>query len=47
MLDSFAQNPTNVSVLNTFKVGHMNTYGWFMLIFDRKKENSVKQLSFK
>lgn len=27
MLDSFAQNLTNVSVLGTFKVGHMNTYG--------------------
>lgn len=47
MLDSFAQNQTNVSVLSTFKVGHMYTYGWFMLIFDRKQENSVKQLSFK
>ena len=26
--------------------GHMYTYGWFMLMFDRKQENSVKQLSF-
>ena len=25
MLDSFAQNQTNVSVLSTFKVGHMYT----------------------
>ena len=25
--------------------GHMYTYGWFMLRFDRK-QNSVKQLSF-
>ena len=23
-----------------------NTYGWFMLTFDRKQQNSVKQLSF-
>ena len=26
--------------------GYMNTYGWFMLRFDRKQQNSVKQLSF-
>ena len=26
--------------------GYMNTYGWFMLRFDRKQKNSVKQLSF-
>ena len=26
--------------------GYMYTCGWFMLKFDRKKENSVKQLSF-
>ena len=26
--------------------GHMYTSGWFMLMFDRKQENSVKQLSF-
>ena len=26
--------------------GHTYTYGWFMLIFDRKQQNSVKQLSF-
>ena len=26
--------------------GHMYTYGWFMLRFDRKQQNSVKQLSF-
>ena len=26
--------------------GHMYTYGWFMLMFDRKQQNSVKQLSF-
>ena len=26
--------------------GHMYTYGWFMLKFDRKQQNSVKQLSF-
>ena len=25
--------------------GHMYTYGWFMLMFDRKQQNSVKQLS--
>ena len=24
----------------------MYTYGWFMLKFDRKQQNSVKQLSF-
>ena len=24
----------------------MYTYGWFMLMFDRKQQNSVKQLSF-
>ena len=26
--------------------GCMHTYGWFMLRFDRKQQNSVKQLSF-
>ena len=26
--------------------GHMYTYGWFMLRFDRKQQNSVKQLFF-
>ena len=26
--------------------GYMHTYGWFMLLFDRKKQNSIKQLSF-
>ena len=26
--------------------GHMYTYGWFMLMFDRKQQNSVKQLSY-
>ena len=26
--------------------GHMYTYGWFMLKFERKQQNSVKQLSF-
>ena len=26
--------------------GHMYSYGWFMLRFDRKQQNSVKQLSF-
>ena len=25
---------------------YMYTYGWFMLRFDRKQKNSVKQLSF-
>ena len=25
---------------------NMYTYGWFMLMFDRKQQNSVKQLSF-
>ena len=25
---------------------YMYTYGWFMLSFDRKQQNSVKQLSF-
>ena len=28
------------------RMGHMYTHGWFMLTFDRKQENSVKQLSF-
>ena len=27
--------------------GYMYTYGWFMLRFDRKQQNSVNQLSFK
>ena len=26
--------------------GYMYTYDWFMLSFDRKQQNSVKQLSF-
>ena len=26
--------------------GYMYTHGWFMLRFDRKQQNSVKQLSF-
>ena len=26
--------------------GYMYAYGWFMLRFDRKQQNSVKQLSF-
>ena len=26
--------------------GHMYTYGWFMLMFGRNQQNSVKQLSF-
>ena len=26
--------------------GHMYIYGWFMLKFDRKQQNSVKRLSF-
>ena len=26
--------------------GHMYTCGWFMLRFDRKQQNSIKQLSF-
>ena len=26
--------------------GHTYTCGWFMLMFDRKQQNSVKQLSF-
>ena len=26
--------------------GSTHTYGWFMLRFDRKQQNSVKQLSF-
>ena len=28
------------------KRGYMYTYGWFILKFDRKQENSIKQLSF-
>ena len=27
-------------------IGYMYTCGWFMLRFDRKQQNSVKQLSF-
>ena len=27
--------------------GYMYTYGWFILRFDRKQQNSVTQLSFK
>ena len=26
--------------------GHMYTYGWFILMFDRKQQNSIRQLSF-
>jgi len=26
--------------------GYMYTYGWFMLRFDRKQQNTVKQLPF-
>ena len=26
--------------------GYMYTSGWFMLTFDRKQQNSIKQLSF-
>ena len=26
--------------------GHMHTYGWFMLVYDRNQHNIVKQLSF-
>ena len=26
--------------------GYMYSYGWFMLRFDRRQQNSVKQLSF-
>ena len=26
--------------------GYMYTYGWFMLKFDRKHQNFIKQLSF-
>ena len=33
-------------ISKTFTRGHMYTYGWFMLIFGRKQQNSVKQLSF-
>ena len=28
------------------KGGDIYTYGWFMVRFDRKQENSVKELSF-
>ena len=27
--------------------GYMYTYGWLMLRFDKRQQNSVKQLSFK
>ena len=30
----------------SFRRGYMYTYGLFMLRFDRKQQNSVKQLSF-
>ena len=42
----------NVQQLKTLLFGglkgreYMYTYGWFMLRFDRKQQNSVKQLSF-
>ena len=26
--------------------GHGCTYGWFLLLYDRKPQNSIKQLSF-
>ena len=26
--------------------GHMYTYGWFMLMFGKKQQNPIKQLSF-
>ena len=26
--------------------GHGNAYGWFLLMYNRKPQNSVKQLSF-
>ena len=26
--------------------GPMHAYGWFMLMFDKKQQNSVKQLCF-
>ena len=28
-------------------MGYMYTYGWFMLRFDRKQQNSINRLSFK
>ena len=28
------------------EIGHMHTYGWFMLVLGRKQHNSVKQFSF-
>ena len=40
-----------ICILNTCKIGikergHLCTYGWLMLRFDRKQQNSLKQLSF-
>ena len=34
------------SMFAYIKRGHMYYYGWFMLMFDRKQQNSVNQLSF-
>ena len=31
---------------NTGGRGHVDAYRWFMLIFGRKQQNSIKQLSF-
>ena len=44
----------NISIIQTSLLwergsrgrGHMYTYGWLLLMFDRKQQNSVKQLSF-
>ena len=49
------ENPHRIHVLNecdppgylvrerSRRRGHMHTYGWFMLMFDRKQQNSIKQ----
>ena len=44
-LSSSAEFTINLSVQN-FIYSKLYIYGWFMLRFDRKQQNSVKQLSF-
>ena len=43
---SAASNETDNQERFSKGKGYMYIYGWFMLRFDRKQQNSVKQLSF-
>ena len=45
---SFSVSPSSkYSVMISFRIDWFYLlYGWFMLMFDRKQQNSVKQLSF-